>query len=179
MVSKQTVPRHFRFARHSQRRPNSVLTKNIVLRYNRIQMHSLMLSEADYSLLADFRYRIRLFLHFSEQAARTVKMEPQHHQLLLVLRAQPDSRAVIVALAERLQIQHNTAVELVDRLARRGLVRRTRSEDDRRCVIVEITARGNATLERLSQSHLEEIRRAGPSLVRSLNALIRRPHARR
>jgi len=141
-------------------------------------MHSLLLSEADYSLLADFRYRIRLFLHFSESSARTVKLEPQHHQLLLALRAQPDSHAVIGVLAERLQIQHNTAVELVDRLARRGLVRRSRAADDRRCVIVGITARGNATLEKLSQSHLDELRRAGPSLVRSLNAVVRRSHAK-
>jgi DNA-binding MarR family transcriptional regulator len=141
-------------------------------------MHSLSLSEADYSNLADFRYRIRQFLHFSEQAARSVKLEPQHHQLLLALRAQPDTHAVIGALAERLQIQHNTAVELVDRLARRGLVRRSRAADDRRCVLVEITARGNATLEKLSQTHLDELRRAGPSLVRSLNAVIRRSHAK-
>ena len=154
--------------------PVNALWQDIALRYNRIQM----LSQADYVLLADFRYYIRRFLHFSEQSARAAEIEPQQHQLLLALRAQPEGQAPIRVLAERLQIQHNTAVELIDRLARRGYVRRTRAETDRRQVLVAISARGEAKLAKLSKSHLEELRRAGPSLVASLESLMSRSHAR-
>jgi DNA-binding MarR family transcriptional regulator len=132
------------------------------------------LTGADYQLLAGFRYHIRRFLHFSEQAARDAGIEPQQHQVLLALRGQPESRAVIGALAEYLQIQHNTAVELIDRVEAHGLVRRKRAAEDRRQVVVEITFRGKAKLEKLSQSHLEELRRTGPDLVDALHALIRR-----
>ena len=137
-------------------------------------VHTDPIADADYQLLAGFRYHIRRFLHFSEQAARAAGMEPQQHQVLLALRAQPESHAVVGALAEYLQIQHNTAVELIDRLEARGWVRRKRAAADRRQVVVEITFRGNAKLEKLTQSHLDELRRTGPDLVASLQSLIRR-----
>ena len=40
---------------------------------------------SQYQSLAEFRYQLRRFLHFSEQAARSVGLEPQQHQLLLTL----------------------------------------------------------------------------------------------
>jgi len=91
------------------------------------------LGRSDYEALAEFRYQIRRFLHFSENAARAAGLEPQHHQLMLALRAVAGRRgARIVDLAERLQIQHHSAVELITRLEEKGLVRRTRSVEDRR-----------------------------------------------
>lgn len=135
------------------------------------------INHSDYQALAEFRYQIRRFLHFSEQAARAAGIEPQQHQLLLALRAQPDGHADIGTLAERLQIQHHSAVELVDRLSGRGLVFRSRAEQDRRHVMVELTENGQAELERLSQTHLEELRRTGPALVHALEPLARRMYA--
>jgi DNA-binding MarR family transcriptional regulator len=133
-----------------------------------------VITEADYQSLAEFRYYIRRFLHFSEQAARTAGIEPQQHQLLLALRGFSGGQATIGTLAERMQIQHHSAVELVDRLEERGLVSRSRATSDRRQVLVQITARGEAELEKLAHSHLEELRRNGPALVEALQALIRR-----
>ena len=66
--------------------------------------HDITLSE--YQALAEFRYQLRCFLRFSEQAARTVGLEPQQHQLLLALKGLPEGRiATVGELAERLQIQ--------------------------------------------------------------------------
>jgi DNA-binding MarR family transcriptional regulator len=92
---------------------------------------SLML--ADYQSLAELRYQIRRFLHFSEQAAREAGLEPRQHQLLLTMKGlPPGTRPRIGELAQRLQIQHHSAVELVNRLAAGGYVRRHRGGEDRR-----------------------------------------------
>lgn len=128
-------------------------------------------SLSEYQALAEFRYQIRRFLHFSEQAARAVGLEPHQHQLLLVLKGLPHGMpASIRHIAERLQVQHHSAVELIDRLE--GLVERSRSEHDRREVFIKLTPRGERLLRELSLHHRTELRSAGPSLVRALNPLI-------
>jgi DNA-binding MarR family transcriptional regulator len=74
-------------------------------------------------------------------------------------------------LAERLQIRHHSTVGLVDRLVRRGLVRRRRSHADRRQVVVEIRPRGEALLRQLALSSLRELRVEGPELIALLQRL--------
>jgi DNA-binding MarR family transcriptional regulator len=130
------------------------------------------ITETDYRCLAEFRYQIRRFLHFSEQAVRATGLEPHQHQLLLAVRGQ--GQPSIGVLAERLQIQHHSAVEAVDRLVERGLVLRTKAPSDRRQVLVQLTPRGEAELEKLTACHLAELRENGPALVDALEAVIRR-----
>ncbi|HLN03369.1 MAG TPA: MarR family transcriptional regulator [Bryobacteraceae bacterium] len=134
------------------------------------------ITESDYAALAEFRYQIRRFLHFSEQAARAAGIEPQQHQLLLAIKGTVDSQEepTIGILAERLQLQHHSTGELVDRLAERGLVSRSRAPADRRQVLIHLTARGEAELEKLTACHLAELRTNGPALVSALEAAIRR-----
>ncbi|HEX7121432.1 MAG TPA: MarR family transcriptional regulator, partial [Gemmatimonadaceae bacterium] len=111
-------------------------------------------TRVNYRALADFRYEIRRFLRRSEDAARREGLEPQHHQLLLALKGMPsDAEPTISTLAERLQINHNSAVGLVDRLERRGLVSRRRDETDQRRVLIDLTPSGEAILHRLSLFH--------------------------
>lgn len=130
-------------------------------------------SEAEYRALAEFRYQIRRFLHFSEQAARAAGLEPHQHQLLLALKGLPGTvPPTIRRIAERLQIQHHSAVELIDRLEEHGLVGRSRGEQDRREVFIHLTPRGDRVLRELSLHHRAELRSAGPALVRALNPLI-------
>ena len=106
-------------------------------------MESLTLS--DYTSLAELRYQIRCFLSFSEQAARAAGLEPRQHQLMLSLKGlPPGARPTIGEVAERLQIQHHSAVELVDRLVERGAVRREHTRADRREVLLRLTRRGSA-----------------------------------
>src|SRR5436309_2784416 len=131
------------------------------------------LSLSDYRALAEFRYQIRRFLHFSEQMARRAGLESQQHQVLLALKGLPQGKqASISYLAERLQLQHHSMVELVDRLAERGFVQRRRDETDQRRVLVDLTLRGEEVLRELSLYHRAELQSAGPALVHTLEALI-------
>ena len=134
---------------------------------------------ADYQAIAEFRYQIRRFLRFSEDAARTAGLEPQQHQLLLAVKGMPGGRAARISdLAERLQIQHHSAVELVDRLAARGLVSRALGEHDRREVYVQLSPRGEHILRGLTLHHKNELRSAAPALVAALNEIAGRRYAR-
>ncbi len=127
------------------------------------------LKPSDYTALADFRYQIRRFLHFSEQAARRAGVEPQHHQLMLALRGAGGRNGSRIAdLAERLQIQHHSAVELVSRLEEKDLIQRNRSAEDRREVYVSLTPRGEQVLRELTLHHREELRSAAPALIAAL-----------
>ncbi len=131
------------------------------------------LSPDEYRALAEFRYLLRRFLHFSEQAAREAELEPRQHQLLLALKGRAEgTRMSIGELAERLQAHHHSTVELVDRLVARGLVERTRGEVDRRQVFVELTPAGEAILRRLALHHREELRTMAPRLLTVLEELL-------
>jgi DNA-binding MarR family transcriptional regulator len=132
--------------------------------------------QPNYRAMAEFRYQIRRFLRFSEQAARAAGLEPQQYQLLLALKGMGDeSDHRIGEIAERLQIQHHSTVELVDRLTRRGLVRRRRSSEDRREVLLELTSKGEKLLQELALHHREELRESGPSLIAALRKALREP----
>ena len=134
---------------------------------------------ADYQAIAEFRYQIRRFLRFSEDAARSTGLEPQQHQLLLAVKGMPGGRTARISdLAERLQIQHHSAVELVDRLAARGLVSRALGEDDRREVYVQLSPRGEHILTSLTLHHKNELRAAAPALVAALHEITGKHHAR-
>ena len=127
----------------------------------------------DYQALAEFRYQIRRFLHFSEQAAREAGLEPQQHQLLLALKGLPQgSKATIGEIARRLQIQHHSTVELIDRMVDRDLIQRSRDDEDQRRVIIKLTPLGEEVLRELSVLHRTELQTTGPSLVQALNRLI-------
>ncbi len=130
-------------------------------------------SITEYQALAEFRYQLRRFLRFSEQAARAAGLEPQQHQLLLALKGLPqEKKATIGALAERLQIAHHSAVELVDRLAERGLIQRNRGEADQRQVLLTLTSQGEEVLQKLALAHRAELRLAGSVLIQALNTLL-------
>lgn len=134
---------------------------------------------SDYQALGQFRYQIRRFLHFSEDAARAEGLEPQQHQLMLAIRSwrAPETGPAyptIGDLAEHLLLKHHSAVGLVDRLTERGLVQRVREASDRRQVRVHLTPEGLEKLKRLSNIHLQELRASGPVLVNALSSLLQR-----
>jgi DNA-binding MarR family transcriptional regulator len=132
------------------------------------------MSSAEYQALAQFRFLIRQYLNNGEKAARSVGLEPQQYMGLLALRGLPDEQEPTIRnLAERLQIQHHSAVELVDRMEKRGLFRRERSKQDRRHVIVHVTQRGEKLLSRLVRHRIEELRVEAPALTRALHAVLK------
>lgn len=133
-------------------------------------------ARVDYATLAALRYQLRLFLHRREKAARAAGVEPQQYLLLLQLKGlEGRGPATIGVLAERLQVRHHSAVGLVDRLARRGMVSRQRDQRDGRTVVVRQTATGRSILRRLALRSLAELETDGPALVAVLRRLIRRP----
>lgn len=116
------------------------------------------IGDADFEAVAAFRYAIRRFLRFSEQAARRERITPQQHQLLLAIKGFPNrDRATVSELAHRLQMRQHSVVGLIDRTARLGLVRRERSTEDRREVFIFVTEKGEALLNRLTQMHRQEL----------------------
>jgi DNA-binding MarR family transcriptional regulator len=129
-------------------------------------------SKADYETLAAFRYALRQFLHFSEEAASAVGLTPQQHQALLAIKGYPGRDYVTIGeLAERLRVRHHSAVGLVDRLAAQNLVARQNAEADRRQVYVTVTPHGLNLLERLSAVHRAELQRVGPQISQLLSQM--------
>lgn len=127
------------------------------------------LTLADYQALAEFRHQIRKFLHFSEKAVQAAGIEKQQYQFMLAIKGMPDGmRPRIRDLANRMQIQHHSAVELINRLEAGGYVRRERAADDRREVLLALTPKGERVLSELALHHHEQLRTAGPSLVTAL-----------
>lgn len=123
-------------------------------------------------MLAAFRYELRKFLHFSEQAAQTHDLTPQQYQALLAIEGFPDrERLTIGELAEQLQIAAHSAVGLVDRLENAGLAERKPGVDDRRRVYVNLTPHGLEILESLAAVHREELETAGPLLNRLITRI--------
>lgn len=109
--------------------------------------------------LAQFRYRIRRFLRFSEQAARAAGVTPQQHQLMLGIAGFTGRGwANVSEMAEFLQERHNAVVELVARASRAGLVTKQLTADDRRVVRLELTPRGRSILMQISALHRKELR---------------------
>lgn len=131
------------------------------------------LTPAEYQALGHFRYQIRRFLHFSEEAAKVEGLEPQQHQIMLAIRASADPEGPTMGeLAEFLLIRHHSAVGLIDRLAEHRLAERVKGSGDRRQVRVRLTRLGAAKLRRLAGVHQEELRRAGPRLAEALGNLL-------
>lgn len=122
-------------------------------------------SQHEYELLAAFRYAIRQFLRFSEDAAREVGLTPRQHQALLAIKGFPSPGPVNIGeLAEQLQLRHHSVVGLVDRLAAQMLVTREQAEDDRRQVYVRLTEQGERIVQQLSAAHKDELRRIKPQI---------------
>src|SRR3954471_11800973 len=140
------------------------------------------MSAEDYRSLADWRYRIRQFLAFTERAAREAGLEPQQYQLLLMIKGLPPPlNPTISVLADRMAVRHHSMVELVDRLVERGLVRRERGSADRRegagavsprergsparrGVLVVLPAAAERVARRISLKHHRQLKSAAPSL---------------
>ena len=132
------------------------------------------LTTSDYARLAAFRAAVRQFLHFSEDAAARAGLTAQHYQAMLILRASAEAESVTINdLAQELLIRHNSAVGLVDRLVREGLVVRESSRADRRKVELRLSARGRQVLAKLAGMHRRELERIGPLLKRLIADVFR------
>jgi DNA-binding MarR family transcriptional regulator len=124
-----------------------------------------------YEGLAGFRLALRKFLAFSEVVTRAAGVTPWQYQAMLAIRTHATGAIVIRELAEQMLLQHHGAVQLVDRLCKAGLARRTHSVKDRRSVLVVLTAKGTRLLTRLASAHRDELMRHESLLAESLARL--------
>jgi DNA-binding MarR family transcriptional regulator len=135
-------------------------------------LHRVSTARTDYQKLAAFRYALRRFLRFSEQAAAEVGLTPQQHQALLAIEGYPERNyATITELAERLQLTHHSVVGLLDRLERSHFITRRSSSKDRRLVLVQLSPQGRRVLRKLTRSHKEHLRRFAPEIGSALESL--------
>ena len=133
------------------------------------------ITAAEYRALAELRYRIRLFLRGGDATALSEGLEPQQYQMLLAIRGLEEGESATVGtLAERLAIKHHSAVELIDRLEKRGFVKRLRDRGDRRQVQVILLLRGEKALASVVKERISELRATGNALVRAIEALLER-----
>lgn len=131
------------------------------------------LTLTDYRALAEFRYQIRKYLHFSEGAVHASGLERGQYQLMLAIKGMPEGvRPRIRELAHRMQVQHHSTVELINRLETGGYVRRERAHEDRREVLLALTPKGERVLAELALHHHEELRSAAPALVKALRGVM-------
>lgn len=134
----------------------------------------------EYRALAELRHRIRLFVREGDAKAHAAGLEPQQYLILLAIRGLPESaEATIRMLAERLALKHHSVVELVDRLEERGLVKRARSREDRRRVLVSLLPRGEKLLEEVARHRISELRSSGAAFVKAIEALLEKDGRKR
>jgi DNA-binding MarR family transcriptional regulator len=149
------------------------LQNYIVLRYNK-DMAGPSQSKSDdlrrLQTLAEFRYALRQFLHFSELCSTEAGLHPQQHQLLLHIAGAPDGvETTISYAAERLGLRHHSVVELSKRCAEAGLIQRLQTNPDHRFVVLQLTPAGESALESLSEAHARELNELAPKLIATLN----------
>jgi DNA-binding MarR family transcriptional regulator len=130
--------------------------------------------ESSIRALAEFRFTLRKFLHFSEEAAIRVGLTPQQHQLLLQVAGAPQGEAVTIAyIAERLSLRHHSVAELVTRSEHEELLARTVDTVDRRRAVLQVTLKGELALSRLAGDHARELKEMAPRLAKALKRVER------
>jgi DNA-binding MarR family transcriptional regulator len=116
------------------------------------------ITKAEFEAIAAFRYALRKFVRTSEQAARSARITPQQHALLLAIIGFPQrDYASVSELADRMQMRQHSMVGLIDRTEAQGLVRREQGTTDRRQVFVSLTSEGTYLLQQLSAVHQREL----------------------
>lgn len=120
--------------------------------------------------LAEFRYTLRRFLHFSEEEATRAGLTPQHHQLLLQIAGAPEGTVTSLEyLAQRLALRHNSVVELAKRCEEAGLLERRANPGNHRHVVLQLSRTGWKALRKLSAAHARELNELGPQLIALLS----------
>jgi DNA-binding MarR family transcriptional regulator len=122
------------------------------------------LEQSDFEHLLELRTGLRRFIRWSDQQAQAAGLTPARHQLLLAIKGHPDpSGPTVGEVADYLVLRHHSAVGLIDRAVKDGLVKRDR--DRRKGVVrVTLTRAGDEKLAALAQAHVEEIAHLAPTM---------------
>lgn len=132
-------------------------------------------SQTEYETLAEFRYRLAVFLRRRKDAARVEGLRAQQYELLLAVSGLPNQkRATIKAIAKQLCLEHHTVVELADRLEKQGFLVRRGSNLDKRVVLLQLTRAGRAVLSRIVRFSFSQLRDEAPALIQSLRRILQK-----
>ena len=116
------------------------------------------LDKAELNARSEFRYQLRRFERFGEQAARARGITWPQYLLLLHILGMPERNwALVGELAERMQLEHHSTVGLVSRCEAAGLVERRPDEEDRRQVQVHVTRQGRAAMMAVASAQEDEL----------------------
>jgi DNA-binding MarR family transcriptional regulator len=122
------------------------------------------LEQSDFEHLLELRTGLRRFIRWSDQQAQAAGLTPAKHQLLLAVKGHPDpSGPTIGEVADYLVLRHHSAVGLIDRAVKDGLVKRNKDRA-KGVVRVTLTRAGNDKLDALAEAHLEEISHLAPTM---------------
>jgi DNA-binding MarR family transcriptional regulator len=136
------------------------------------------LTRAQMRRLAEFRFQLRKFLHFSSLAAGAAGLRSQQYQLLQCVWGMPEELDPTIAnVAARMLLKHNSAVELVDRTIEQGLLRRCPDPTDHRRILLRMTPHGEQLLASLAAWHVRELEETGPELIRALRRVLLTPQS--
>jgi DNA-binding MarR family transcriptional regulator len=135
------------------------------------------LSESDFQHLLELRTGLRRFLRWSERQAQAAGLTAAQHQLLLAIRGHPDSAGPTIGeVADYLVLRHHSAVELIDRAAAAGLVRRDRDPSNSSAVRVTLIPAGVDKLDALTETHMQELAHLAPTMRTLWRALDQARH---
>jgi len=117
-----------------------------------------ILTKSEFESLSEFRFQMRRFERFSENAVQDFGITPLQYLLLLHIKGYPGrDYATVGELAERLQAKHHGVVALISRCEAIGLVHRRQSEIDKRQVEVMLLKEGEHMLTQLAALHRTEL----------------------
>ena len=123
------------------------------------------LTQKDFEHLLELRTGLRRFVRWSEEQAKTAGLTGAKHQLLLAIKGHPDPAGPTIGeIADYLILRHHSAVGLVGRAVKDGLVERHPDLDSKSVVRVTLTPRGAEKLDALAEAHLEEISHLAPTM---------------
>ena len=108
-------------------------------------------------IVAEARYVFRTVQRIIDECAKDHGIEPLEYQALLQIFGTSEQNLPVGHLAGRLNIVSALASRIVQQLECRGLVARTRSEEDRRTTYVSATKRGEALIRSVFDDVHEEV----------------------
>jgi DNA-binding MarR family transcriptional regulator len=129
-------------------------------------------SKIDYEALAEFRFQLRRFLVFSEANARKNNLTSQQYQALLTIKglSRPHFHMSVGELAGFLLVKHHTVVGLINRMAKTGLLRRSRDSEDGRRIQVMLTRKGEQKLSNVAALNWAELSSGRLALPKALKS---------
>jgi DNA-binding MarR family transcriptional regulator len=117
-----------------------------------------VLNKDDFAALSEFRYQMRCFERFSENAVQKEGITPLQYLLLLHIKGYAGREwASIGELAVRLQAKPHGVVALVKRCEAGALVERRPHPTDKRSVQIHLLPAGERILAHLAALHRAEL----------------------